>query len=347
VIYPRLCRALSDWKPTKKDVRTSLQAWILPWLPHLDYRSMLTDMFPDMKRKIRASLTHISRLEADKDFFRIARENLKPWVRIINKTSLEKITSECITPRLGRYLAKMTFSTHSTEQKWGHLDILFSYFNEGMISQRELLSLVEGEILIPLANEFHKWCSRGQITSYDAAQLYCAWKARLISPSSFDASSNQESYWNYLQNDTMICRIFYGYLLLIKAMEGPGDAHFDDLKPTSKHSVNYRIVQVRRAKEDRLREEEEEMRGKADSVDKSMNFHVSVHGKGGATFREVVEDFANHQGIPFHPKLGTNARKDGKTIFMFGHKQVYIDSNVVFTNEGDQWVPSSLSELIV
>jgi hypothetical protein len=67
----------------------------------------------------------------------------------------------------------------------------------------------------------------------------------------------------------------------------------------------------------------------------------------GATFKDVVEDFAHHNHVPFHPKVGTNTMtKDGKIIGMFGNAQIYIDTNVVFVMEGGDWKPVSLNDLL-
>ena len=112
------------------------------------------------------------------------------------------------------------------------------------------------------------------------------------------------------------------------------------------HFINYKTVQARRAKEDRLKEEEEAMNGKVDESNNVIKTHVSVHGKGGATFKDVVGDFARHHDISFYPKCGPNSNKDGKPIFIFGEKQVYLDSNVIFALRDNQWQPCSLDSLI-
>ncbi len=340
IVYPKLSRALSSWKYDKK---CTLQTWILPWLPHLDYRSMLAKVLPDLKRKVTTSLLHISKSIPDDQFFTEARQMLEPWTKVFNKQSIENITSECITPRLGRYLSKITFSRKVSEQRWDHLDTLFSIFNHGLMSPSELLSLVEGEVAMPLASTLHQWLRSEEIDTKDAALVYFTWKGRLFNPT---PSQTLQKHWLTLQQDATICRIFYGYLLMINTVCNNKSFIFDDLKPAPTHSMNFRVVQARRAKEYRLQEEEQELRGKADSVNNEVKPHISVQRKGGATFKEVVEDFANHQGIPFHPKLGSNSLKDGKTIFMFGDVQVFLDSNVIFASQGEEWKPTSLSDLM-
>ena len=66
------------------------------------------------------------------------------------------------------------------------------------------------------------------------------------------------------------------------------------------------------------------------------------------TFRDVVEEFANNRGVFFQPKIGVNARKDGKQIFLFGTQSIYLQDDVVFCyNKKDStWKPVSLDQII-
>ena len=348
IFYPKLSRALTEYKAGSTG--NSLDSWILPWLPHLDYRSMLTNMLPELKRKIRSAIILASKMNSSADddlFFRHTAEVvLKPWISIINTSSLHSITSECITPRLGRYLSKMSYSRDFARQDLSRLKLLFTYYNCGMLSDTVFLSLVEGEVMLPLASVLHGWLESGAINVTDAAALYHGWKMFFLQPNSMERLSGSKGSWIVLGQDTMICRILYGCLLAIKASESSDSDKLDDLEPPPLHSTNYRVVHARRAKEERLREEEEELRGKPDSINNVSRMHASSHGRGGATFREVVEDFANHNGIPFHPKSGPNSTKDGKTVFMFGNAQVYLDSSVAFVLQAGDWKPKSLNDLL-
>ena len=75
---------------------------------------------------------------------------------------------------------------------------------------------------------------------------------------------------------------------------------------------------------------------------------VSVHrGRGTATFRDVVEDFSRQNDIPFAPRMGANALKDGKQIFLFGSVPVYFDKSVVFALRGSLWFPTSFEDLVL
>eukprot|EP00751_Fragilariopsis_kerguelensis_P048248 CAMPEP_0171039966 /NCGR_PEP_ID=MMETSP0736-20130129/44340_1 /TAXON_ID=186038 /ORGANISM="Fragilariopsis kerguelensis, Strain L26-C5" /LENGTH=130 /DNA_ID=CAMNT_0011487089 /DNA_START=273 /DNA_END=662 /DNA_ORIENTATION=+ len=64
-------------------------------------------------------------------------------------------------------------------------------------------------------------------------------------------------------------------------------------------------------------------------------------------FRDVVEEFANDSGVLFQPRVGANARKDGKQIFLFGNVPIYLEEDVVFccdNNKESIWKPISLDQ---
>jgi hypothetical protein len=67
------------------------------------------------------------------------------------------------------------------------------------------------------------------------------------------------------------------------------------------------------------------------------------------TFREVVETFAGEKGVVFRPKPG--ARVDGKPVYLFGDRSIYLEGDVVFCHDGknssenDPWRPVSLDRL--
>ena len=94
-----------------------------------------------------------------------------------------------------------------------------------------------------------------------------------------------------------------------------------------------------------MREEENEMRSKVDSMNnQAVKTHVSVPGLGGATFKDVVSDFARHHDLTFYPKLGPKSTKDGKHIYILGDTQIYLDANIVFALRGTVWQPTSLDD---
>lgn len=338
VVYPKISRSLSQSNQSDKQ---TLHSWLLPWLPHLDYRSMLVSLIPDIKRKLKVEVSKFCKVQEttlDRYLFETIKAMLKPWIKILSHSTIQGIMTECVSPLLGRALSQENISDCADEQSWDVFDVIFSYFNDGILSTIEFLSLVEGEVLLPMACKLFELIAAKKIDTKGAGDFYSKWRRYMTSETKYGA--------RYIKKDTMICRIFYGCLLMIKTMSENQIIDLDMLEPLGRQFINYKLVQSRRAKEERLQEEEMALKGKVGDANKSMKSHVSLHGRGGATFREVVEDFANHHGKTFHHKLGSNSSMDGKPIYIFGNSQIYLDSNVIFVLMNGVWEPISLSELI-
>ncbi|XP_055328289.1 tuftelin-interacting protein 11-like [Paramacrobiotus metropolitanus] len=62
------------------------------------------------------------------------------------------------------------------------------------------------------------------------------------------------------------------------------------------------------------------------------------------TFRDLVEEKANERGILFVRNFNRNYQ--GKPVFQFGKRNVYIDRNVIFVQAGTAWAPIALETLL-
>jgi len=356
-IYSKVSRSLSEWKPSlaidptvEGDINFPPHTWILPWLPHLEYKSMLDNLQLEVNRSVKKSITFLSKHYTainDIAFFKSSVSLIKPWKGILKISTLQQIVLDGIIPRLSRHIYRMQIGKRN--QDWTSIYILFDAFDDGLLPQRDFLSLVEGELLLRFASTLHSWLSKDEIDVKQATNLYAEWKVHFLHqrcplPEDYPASLPS---WMALQEDAIICRIFYGCLLMIKARCEMNDDIFDELEPSPKDMTNYKIILGRRAKEDRLREEEDEMRGTLDQENNAIRkTHAPFYGINGATFREVVEDFAQHNDITFCPKIGSNSTKDGKNIFFLGDMQIYLDSNVVFVLRGSDWQPTSFEDIL-
>ncbi len=335
VIYPKLQYALNQWTPENNNgngdlIRNPLSEWILPWLPHLDYKSMLSTLLPDIKRKVKTTLTvsfKNSRNIGDSSWLKWVHNSIKKWYGVFDQESIQSIVSDCVTSRLARHLSTIAIYP-VCESTMASIEILMSFYDDKLIRETEFLSLVEGEILNKIASTMYDGLISNKLSVLQAAFLYIAWK---------------KTFQNVLLKlDPAVCRIFLGYLMMIKASSHGDKDSLEDLEPPSIHAINYMSVQARRAKENRLREEEEMLRVDKDKVTNNVTrFQVN-----GATFKDVVEDFANHNGLSFFPKSGPNSSIDGKRIYILGSCQIYIDDNVVFANDGKNYKPKSLSDIL-
>mmetsp|Transcript_32783 Transcript_32783/g.49541 ORF Transcript_32783/g.49541 Transcript_32783/m.49541 type:complete len:702 (+) Transcript_32783:477-2582(+) len=387
VIYPRLYRTLHEWKPIifNQQLQHPLHTWIVPWLPHLNHRSMLQTLLPDVQRKIKSTLTFLARRyknDADDDimdYFQQCQSVIQPWRMILETQIIYNLVSESMVPRLGRLLSKMTISISGKKQDWSRLDLVCELLDIGLLSQFDFISLVEGEVMSHWADTLHEWISskmekkkedEGEVVN-DVVEFYIAWRTRMMHPHSTLSNNNsskvqqqqhqQPVSWLVLQKDEMICRHFHAALLMIQALIEKDEDALEDLTPPVKEEMNYRIVSARRARETRM--EEEIQRNKRASAAAAADTSASTAAAGIATtrtqrenvddtttasFRDVVEEYAKQHDVTFHPRMGPNSTKDGKPIFLFGSVSIYLDSNVVFALRGvsKKWEPISLDDLV-
>ena len=356
VIFARLSRSLALFKPSSSLVdantgklhNTALHLWILPWLPYLDYNSMLPTILPDIRRKLRSMLAFISRsfgLGKDMVFFECCINALSPWRGVIDNRTLHGLVSDIITPRLGSYLSQIDVKRLVSDQNWEDVNLLFRIQSSGILSNIEFLSLLEGEIICSWSCTMHEWLLSRDRNLLHVSELYAGWKSKL-----FRGAPKSSSV---ISSDLIICRHFCAVLSMISASSKMDNDALEDLMPPKSTEINYHSVLARRTKENRLREETE-MRAKVATQKFDLQDHpvagagVSVHrGRGTATFRDVVEDFSRQNDIPFAPRMGANALKDGKQIFLFGSVPVYFDKSVVFALRGSLWFPTSFEDLVL
>ena len=363
IIFPKISRCLSQYKPspflldtkTGKIQTSALHFWLLPWLPHLDYRSMLSTLLPDIRRKLRSIMPYLSRTYGpgkDELFFTACTDILRPWRPILETRIIQTISSDALSPRLGRYLSRIPIATSVKDQDWKGIETLARMHGDGLLSDRDFLSLVEGEVLSSWAEYLHSWLSTKDCNLKDVASFYAEWKCKIFSSSSNSSpkpSTSKPSPSSAIAQDPMICRYFYAGLRMIDAVVRKDSDALEDLTPPPSSDVNFQSILARRAKEERIRAEAA-MRAKVAAEQSALSHQgdqsFDHQGNDGvATFREVVEDFARRNDIDFAPKFGASSTKDGKQIFSFGGVSVYFDNNIVFAQRASLWHPTSLEDL--
>jgi len=337
-VQPKLQRAVSYWKPRLDEnnvVSNPMHLWILPWLPHFRNESALGTMFADIRRSLKKTLSFISKHEPDDvAFFRSCNVTLRAWQKLFEESNIYSLTSESVTPRFARCLARVPVEFSHEKQSWVQINTLFDYFDTGLMSADDFLSLFEGEILASWAYTLH--CAtleenKPNLTSI--AKFYSVWKERVFGQLSKCTKSHLA-----LRGDLMVCRHFFGGLEMIRALVESDKARLDRLMPPNPNDCNYRIALMHRSKAKKPVEAQPNV--------VSSHSQRKTQGNGNvASFAEVVADFARHHDISFYPKVGSNATKDGKKVFMFGNHPVYFDKNVLFTLRGEAWQPISLEHL--
>ncbi|CAF1091177.1 unnamed protein product [Rotaria magnacalcarata] len=63
-----------------------------------------------------------------------------------------------------------------------------------------------------------------------------------------------------------------------------------------------------------------------------------------SSFKDLVEKKASDHNLLFLPI--TNRTFEGKQVYQFGNANIYIDKNVIFVYENNQWIPLRLNDLI-
>jgi len=338
VALPKLQRAISYWKPQFDEnnlVSNPMHHWILPWLPHFRNESALGTMLSDIRRSVKKTLSFISKHELDDvAFFSSCIVILRAWKKLFEESTIFSLTSELVTPRFARCLARMPIE-FSEKQSWDKIYALFDYFDTGLMSAEDFLSLVEGEILASWAHTLHNILSDESKPNWSGiVKFYSVWKEQLFGQSSIKFTKSHLA----LQGDLMVCRYFFGGLEMIRASAESNKAKLDSLLPPNPKDCNYRIALMHRSKA----KKPVHTQPNAVSSPSQRKHHVDGNI---ASFADVVANFARHHDIDFFPKVGSNSTKDGKKVFMFGNHPVYFDKNVLFTLRGAAWQPISLEHL--
>jgi hypothetical protein len=135
--------------------------------------------------------------------------------------------------------------------------------------------------------------------------------------------------------------MFYSGLVMIKAAQDTTN----DLEEYLPLPSNYTTVLARRQREARTKLDQELRKMDITSSNGIPNRTMPRRKGEPATFRDVVEEFAKDHSVIFLPRVGANATKDGKPVFMFGDVPIYFDSNVIFALLKAEWKPLPLEQL--
>ena len=154
VIYHKLSRSLNRWKHASSlaDNRTvtgdggtaidsPLHTWVIPWLPRLDYKSMLQNLLPEAKRRVENSVTFLSKkhrgTDTDAAFFEAGIASIRPWCGILDAGVPHHIVSDYVLPRLGRHLSRIDvppFEAGDADLQWSSLAVSPRRTDEGVVA---------------------------------------------------------------------------------------------------------------------------------------------------------------------------------------------------------------------
>lgn len=366
VVQPKIIRGVSEWKPKagmKTNLLNPMHQWILPWLPHLKNDTILGTILLEVRRKLKSTISFLSKTEADvSTFVRSCIRILSPWRNLYTDSVIFGLTSESITPRLARSLARIEISFPASGQNWEQIHELFELFGQNLMSADDFLSLFDGEIMPTWASTLHCSIGHGSRDMIEAKAFYLSWKKQLFDSETTGPRSARKT----LRSDEIICRYFYGGLEMMRASLESNEEMLAKLEPPNPEDCNYRLSLLHRAngkrestgsKPSTARGHQVKMKGDRNiasflevvtvSVSRFLWIHIQIIYLTSLFVCVCVfpQDFARHHDIEFHPKTGSNSTKDGKPVFLFGGHPIYFDKNVLFTLRGGSWQPISLEHL--
>jgi hypothetical protein len=248
VIYPKLQRLVSHTKPkldSQGNVINPMHTWILPWLPYLG--SGLGAILDEVRRKLRSTISLIGKSKQDGlEYFNSCIRALQPWRKLFDSKTLFTITSDAVTPRFSRSLSRISIDFFGVEQDWTSISLLFEYFENGLMSTDDLISLIEGEVLPAWANTLYFELKKKTFHSMnDVKEFYTSWKLHLMA--SMDGRKISSAS-KVLRSESIICRYFFGGLEMIEAALDSNVDLLDRLHPPNPANCNYRITLMHRAK---------------------------------------------------------------------------------------------------
>jgi tuftelin-interacting protein 11 len=340
-VHPKLERTLANWKPSVDESGTRLvnppHLWILPWVPFLDHPGILPTIMAQCKRRVESTVSVLSRkMKDNRTFLEAFQSTLRPWAKAFKTSSVYDLTSKFAGERLASLLGQGKSESFGVDT-----DLVFRFYEGGLLSSVDFLSLLEGDILRRCVVKAYAQVTSSEGSVEACARSYRGWKGDLESLAKSYASGRQ-----VLQKDEVVARCFLAMLRMMEARVQSDAAALERLEPSA---LSYSQIRSRRLRE-RQRDAEVELlrteRGKNDYETQTRARFVR-QGYNKPTFREVVEDFATAESIPFQPRSGARSMVDGKQVFLFGDIPMYLESDVIFVHEGsNQWEPLSLESLL-
>jgi tuftelin-interacting protein 11 len=345
-VLPKLMRAVNDWRPKFDDERRidcPLHLWILPWLPYINSDSMFGTLLDNVRRNLTKALSFLGKsVSNDVEFIRLCLATLSPWEKLFDNATIFHLTSDSVSPRFARSLVRVKICIEPAEQDWEHLHVLFVYFEGGVMSGNDFISLIEGEVLPAWAHALYRALQHPDRDMNAIKRFYTAWRGRIFDSSARIINGSPSAH-HTLRSDSVVCRYFFGGLKMIQAAIESNQSLLESLEPPDPAECNYRISLMHRSRESTVQNDQQQ----PIAINVRTGRKTNGQNRTEASFQEVVEAFASQRGITFHPKTktGSNSMIDGKPVFMFGDHPVYLDKNVIFTLRGTNWQPISLEHL--
>ena len=236
-----------------------------------------------------------------------AKVILEPWVKVFSKGTMEAFLLRSIYPKLEQCMA--TFQVNPHQQHLEPFNWVMSW--KEMISVHHMSSIFDKHLFPKWTQVLRKWLSSNP--NYDeVTKWYLGWKS--LFPD------------EYLSNATIKEHFNRALSLMNQAVSGT-------LQPGAKENVAYLTSTERR-------KEQEKAALKSEQVQSTVSYSNAAPTR----FKDLVEQAAEDNELLFIPI--PNRRHEGKAVYSFGKRVIYIDRDVVFYSSEGAWKPTSLEELV-
>jgi tuftelin-interacting protein 11 len=327
-ILSKIQRGLESYS-TRAEGAVPIFNWIRPWLKHLQHDISL--LFPNIRQILSSTLREWNPIGENAVN---CLEMLQPWRGVFDETSMDMLFTRCVIPRLKDCLHKVEIDP----QNQSLLGIKAVLRWHGFLPDIYLVSLFVAEFFPKWLTVLHKWLSLPTCDFKEVAKWYSGWKSQ------FNATglAGHELFQHYFGEALKMMKAS-----MAKAATG-GIVPNVGLNCPSYSEVLAMLKQKREAaakkagatksnlaQEGHAAREVERQHKKAT---KAMSDSMS--------FKDVVEMFAENNNIEFMPNV-KRGRHEGKQVYLFGKKNVYLENGVAFCDMGaGKWEPVALEELL-
>ncbi|PON77599.1 Septin and tuftelin interacting protein [Parasponia andersonii] len=307
IVMPKLKNAVDSWEPHRETV--CIHVWVHPWLPLLGHK------LEDVYQTIRSKLSNV--LGAWNPSDGSAFVLLSPWKNVFDSTSWEQLMRRFIVPKL--QLVLQEFQVNPAKQKLDQFDWVIRW---APVMPIHLMVDMMEKFFFPqwLQVLYHWLCSNPNFE--EVTKWFMGWKNLL----------GEE----LLANENIRFQLNYGLEMMNRAVEG-----MEVVQPGLKENLSYlRVLEQRQ-----FEAQQKAAPHSQQQATPSFGGRTSMDGPE-LSMKEVVEAYAQQQGLLFKPKHGR--MHNGHQIFGFGNVSIIVDSlnQRIYAQTEEAWSLVSLERLL-
>eukprot|EP00696_Hemimastix_kukwesjijk_P001717 gnl/Hemi2/12104_TR4131_c0_g1_i1.p1 gnl/Hemi2/12104_TR4131_c0_g1~~gnl/Hemi2/12104_TR4131_c0_g1_i1.p1 ORF type:complete len:415 (-),score=103.50 gnl/Hemi2/12104_TR4131_c0_g1_i1:97-1182(-) len=309
LIFPRLQREVDSWNPRADTV--PIHVWIHPWLPLLGAR--IAELCTPIRHKLAVVLQDW--LPSDPSALII----LSPWRDVFDSGTWDALLLRTILPKLAISLNQFVINPRQQFMDPFHWVLAW----HKLLPDHAIIALFEKEFFPKFFQVLYTWLNAPQANYEEITRWYLGWKA-LFPP-------------DLLANEVM--RVQFVRALEIMNQKVSGAAQSGQyVQPGVKENISYlRVVEQRDNPVQRAQ-------ASVTNIQSASRAPTRASDDIDFTFKEVVEKYAEENEIIFLPKPG--ALQEGKQVYAFGSRSIYLDKRMVYLMNQGMWKPVSLTELV-